>query len=178
MSKYINNLINPITLKPYQNIPIETIKILKNLKYATGLYFLYNQEKELKYIGKSYDLCSRIKSSAYNKRAYYFKYLETKHEADADVLEPYFVAQFKPFLNSEFNTNRVPTIKIKFAITEPEMDFIKIYDFSDGESDSPATDYFNWQTKRCAEISDGPYGELTPETESGPDKPPRSGVNG
>ena len=159
MSKTISNLVNPITLIPYQNIPRETRDILKNLKYATGLYFLYNEDKELKYIGKSYDLGLRIKSSAYNKKAHYFKYLETKHEADADVLEPYFVAKFKPPLNSEFNTHKIPTIKIKFVIAEPKMGFIKIYKFGN-------------------EISAGPYGELTPETESGPDIPARSRVNG
>lgn len=44
---------------------------------------------------------------------------------------------------------------------------------------SPAEkEYQDWKVKRFSEISDGPYGELTLETESGPDMPSRSGANG
>jgi hypothetical protein len=152
-------LVNPITLKPFQYIPTTTRQMLKNLKRGVGLYFLYNEEKQLIYIGKSFDLCKRIKGSAYHQRATYFKYLETKNEADANILEPYFIMKFNPPQNIHFNIRNKPTIKIRFPITEPAMELVKIFDFSD-----------EGRVMELPESTGGASGELTPGNGIGPRK--------
>jgi hypothetical protein len=100
---------------------------LKSLHDCSGLYFLYDSSQELMYIGRSSNLRNRIKTSAIDKKMHSFKYLNTRTVADTYILEPIYIATFKPPLNSEFSLLEVPTIKIDMEIQEPKMETIPLF---------------------------------------------------
>lgn len=86
-----------------------------------GLYFLYNEEKELIYIGKSTNLSSRAYSSYLERNAKYIKVMLTKTKADAHIFEPYCISIYTPLYNAEFKTNDSPTFELELP---PLSDFI------------------------------------------------------
>lgn len=108
-------------------------KFLNEISNKSGVYFLYNNEKKLIYIGRSVDLCNRIPSSCSERNASFFKYLITNNAADAFILEPYFISLLKPPLNKEMTTCDFPTIKIE--IEEPKTKLIEIFKKSEINED-------------------------------------------
>ena len=103
----------------------EFVKSMEYLYYAQGLYFIYDKNKNLIYIGKSRNLGSRVVSSLKERKGYYFKYKLTKTMSDANILEIYYISTLKPVLNSESNEEDLSTIKINYQFEE-ESDFIKV----------------------------------------------------
>lgn len=103
----------------------EFVKSMEYLYYAQGLYFIYDKNKNLIYIGKSRNLGSRVVSSLKERKGYYFKYKLTKTMSDANILEIYYISTLKPVLNSESNEEDLSTIKINYHFEE-ESDFIKV----------------------------------------------------
>lgn len=71
-----------------------------------GLYFLYNKDKALMYIGKSTNLGNRILSSISERKITGFiKIALTERIADMHVYEAYYILKENPFLNVEFKSD-------------------------------------------------------------------------
>ncbi|MEJ6467302.1 hypothetical protein [Fusobacterium ulcerans] len=107
------------------SITNEFIETLEKLEYLIGLYFLYNENKELIYIGKSKNLGSRILTSTKERKAFYLKYKETYTKSDTNILELYYIAKYKPSLNSDSKENDDTTLNLNYSFKQ-ESDFIKI----------------------------------------------------
>lgn len=79
-----------------------------------GLYFLYDENKALMYIGKSTSLGDRILSSIFQRRINGFiKIALTESAADIHVYEPYYVIKENPFLNVDFKAYDELSIELK-----------------------------------------------------------------
>ena len=87
--------------------------LLHSLDDVIGIYFLYNDDKELIYIGKSKNLSSRLPQTIKGKMVGFFRFITLNSMADMHVLEPYLIAQYNPLLNKEFNTSDKLTIEIE-----------------------------------------------------------------
>jgi excinuclease UvrABC nuclease subunit len=122
-STIFHNLVSP----PSSNIRSEAMLVLEKLDKCCGLYFLYDGNLKLMYIGRSYNLRNRIPTSANDKKLNYFKYLILENKADCLCLEVAFIIQLKPPLNNEFSVESSLTFKIDFNIEEPKMEEIKLY---------------------------------------------------
>jgi len=101
------------------------VKSLEKLRYSKGLYFFYDEKKELIYIGKSRDLGRRILSSTRERNPYFVKYKITRTMSDANVLELYYISKIKPVLNRESKEIDKTTFEIIYKFLE-ESDFISI----------------------------------------------------
>jgi hypothetical protein len=99
----------------------EYVRFLEETKADPGVYFLYDLNKELIYIGKSYHLGSRLASSTRERKAFYIQAIKTKSEADANVLEPYYIALDRPRLNRDIVPIDVPTFIIETDYEKGEM---------------------------------------------------------
>lgn len=67
-----------------------------------GIYFLFDENKKLIYIGKSKDLSSRVHSSVKEKNAKYFRISYTKTLSDIHIFEVFYILKYKPELNTEY----------------------------------------------------------------------------
>lgn len=110
----------------------ELIETLENLIYIHGLYFLYDENKELIYIGKSKNLGSRIFQSIKVRQGFYFKYKLPQTKSDTNILELYYISKYKPSLNSESNEDDNTTIDIDYNF-KFESDFILIREEENNE---------------------------------------------
>lgn len=98
----------------------ETVRILENLIGQIGIYRLYNENKELIYIGKSYNLGMRIISSTNERQGIYFDYSIIGNKADTDIYELYYIDILKPECNGNKHDD-VPSFKLE------ELTFSEIY---------------------------------------------------
>lgn len=103
----------------------EFINTLEYLTYVHGLYFLYDENKSLIYIGKSKNLGSRILDSAKERQGFYLKYKLPLTKSDTNILELYYISKFKPKLNSESKEADDTTLEIDYKFLE-ESNFILI----------------------------------------------------
>lgn len=92
-----------------KNIEEELNKIIN--KY--GIYKLFDEDKNLIYIGKSYNLAQRIPSSICERKTSYFSYTILNNKVDTDIYEIYYIAKYKPLLNGTSKNEDFPTIKLK-----------------------------------------------------------------
>lgn len=106
----------------------EVVKNLETLLSVSGIYKLYDKDKNLLYIGKSKNLGNRIVSSKEERKAFYYSYAITKTMADACIYEPYYIAKLKPLLNVEHVTDDSPSFEL------PEIEFEEIKPFFREES--------------------------------------------
>jgi hypothetical protein len=100
--KSLINLNNPYNrLNDVEEIPsFEFKEFIDSVKGKSGLYFLYNENKDLLYIGKSTSLGDRIISSIIERRIKGFVCVAlTKTSADIHFYEPYYIIREKPKLN-------------------------------------------------------------------------------
>lgn len=111
----------------YENYTVtnEFIETLEKLEYSIGLYFLFDENKKLIYIGKSKNLGSRILASTKERKAFYLKYKLTHTKSDANILELYYISIYKPILNSDSKEDDDVTFKLIYSFKE-ESDFIKV----------------------------------------------------
>jgi len=105
----------------HEDISKEAFIVLGKLNQIPGVYFIYDEKKNLMYIGKSYNLSSRIISSTKDRNGCFFSYMRTKTKVDANILEPYMIGILKPPLNRDFLTRDKPS----FLISTPKMS--KVY---------------------------------------------------
>lgn len=116
IAKY-RDLIEPIVFK---NPLIKLINFknfdISKLDEKSGLYFLYNSQRCLVYVGMSKNLNSRVLTSITKKKRIkdikYVRFMESSL-SDAYVLEAYYITKFKPILNKNMNTSDCLTIEIK-----------------------------------------------------------------
>jgi len=87
-----------------------------------GVYFLFDADKNLVYIGKSTCLSNRVPSSFSVRKAKHVKLMITDTKADAHILEPYCISVYAPPLNAESNTGDMPTFRLELP---PLSDFIE-----------------------------------------------------
>lgn len=101
-------------------------KFIEKLTGQYGLYFLYNIDKEILYIGKSIDLGNRVVGSINERKAVdgYVAIATTKTKADIHVYEPFYIIQEAPPLNAEFNDFDSLSIELP-PLTKTKL--IKIY---------------------------------------------------
>lgn len=78
----------------------EFIDLSFNLAGKSGLYKIFDEFKKLLYIGKSYNLGQRIKTSVKERNGFFIKYKEIKNRADTDIYETFLIAKLQPSLNS------------------------------------------------------------------------------
>lgn len=103
----------------------EFFETMEDLTYMFGLYFLFDENKELIYIGKSRNLSSRVPVSVKERKAFYFKYKLTWTMSDANILELYYISKLKPKLNKDSKEMDPTLIEIDYNFLQ-ESDFIKI----------------------------------------------------
>lgn len=101
-----------------------------NLQFTPGIYFMYNFNKQLIYIGKSVNLSNRMISSSREREPYYIKYKTTKSFSDCHVLELYYINLLKPCLNKSEKSQDDLTFEIKYDFIK-ESDFIKVFNTGD-----------------------------------------------
>jgi|SRR5699024_8949621 len=94
------------------NLCSDFIERLEDIKNIHGVYFLYNRNKELVYVGKSFHLGERLLSSIEERGAYFYEYVETNTRSDMSIYEVYYIATLKPRLNEESKHADDLTIKI------------------------------------------------------------------
>jgi hypothetical protein len=104
--------------KDYSSKFVEFVEI--NCDKKSGVYFLYDKNEELLYVGKSINLKNRLFSTIRERKAFKVKVLFTKNEADCNILEPYYIAKLNPPLNGDLITLDNPTVRIlhNFKFTE------------------------------------------------------------
>mgnify|MGYP001209314387 CR=1 FL=1 len=98
---------------------------MEKVKFKAGVYFLYNDNKELIYIGKSSDLGSRIPTSIRDRKATKYSYALTKTFSDAGIYEMYYISKLKPKLNVEGNFPDYPTVKLPDLKIQPIKNVFK-----------------------------------------------------
>jgi hypothetical protein len=90
------------------------LTLLDKIQGKSGVYKLYDINKSLLYIGKSYTLSNRITSSIKEQHAFYCKVMETKTQSDANLLEIFYISEEKPPNNDSGFTFDKLTIHINF----------------------------------------------------------------
>jgi len=108
-----------------QNVTRNFNKLLKSIDKSCGLYFLYNLDKDLIYIGKSKYLFSRVQNSILYREAHYCKFLKLNSLCECDILEPYYIALLNPKLNNQLKSKVKPSFEINHKFTFTELE--KIY---------------------------------------------------
>lgn len=87
-----------------------------NYKNKYGVYFIYNTENELVYIGKSSNcLLTRAFSSAKERKCLNFSKIELREckcKSDVAIYESYYIALYKPKYNNDLIFEDAPTIKL------------------------------------------------------------------
>lgn len=142
---------------------IDKEKLVNNLYDVidvSGVYRIYNNNNELLYIGKSYNLASRIPSSMKERRGCAFDYAVINNRADTDIYEIYYICKFQPPLNEASNTGDTPTVvlpdiefsKITNVYKEEPNDKILIDEYSDKHAKASIT--FKTQEELDAIIAD------------------------
>lgn len=89
------------------------VKEMSKLQHKHGVYFLYNGEKDIIYIGKSTNLGERIVSSIGERNAMFYEYALTESCSDAGVYEMYYISLLKPDLNVDGKHYDELTIKLR-----------------------------------------------------------------
>ena len=115
-------------LSEAKEISDELCKELSERSGVSGVYFIYNSQKALLYIGRSFDLSSRILTSIQERQEglpYYVRILNTKTKSDACVLEAYFIGKEKPAFNGDMVD--IGEVTIKISKIPKRSDFIKIH---------------------------------------------------
>lgn len=72
-------------------------------KYARvyGVYFIYGEQKELLYVGKSKNLFERLSNSLREKKGAYYSFAVTDTNADSHLYEIYYISKLKPSMNKD-----------------------------------------------------------------------------
>lgn len=93
-------------------------------KYARthGVYFIYNDEEELIYIGKSMNLFERLVGSLADKKGSKYRFTIPNTKSDTHLYELYYISKMKPPLNKDTVEDDELTIEL------PELEFSQIKD--------------------------------------------------
>jgi len=80
---------------------------IEDLGYKGGVYFIYDAEDTLLYIGKSHNIHKRVVESFINKLSYgasYFQIAAPKYMGEIDIWEAVAIDFYKPLLNQKAET--------------------------------------------------------------------------
>lgn len=95
-----------------------------NYRNKYGVYFIYNHENELVYIGKSSNcLLTRAFESAKERECLNFSKIELrecKSKSDIAIYESYYISLYKPQFNNDLVFDDTPTVKL------PELPISKL----------------------------------------------------
>jgi hypothetical protein len=112
--------------EPDQNTTPEFIELIEGCMNKHGLFFLYNTNKELLYIGKGTNLGAAIIDTIWNKDIDGFAAIAlTKTKSDIYIYEPYCIINEKPLLNIE--TMDIDELTINLEPLE-KSEIVRIYD--------------------------------------------------
>lgn len=104
--------INTATDKAYL---IKENTFIDNIKY--GIYFIYDENNELIYIGKSIsDVSNRCFASIKERRIYKFSKIEIRIPnsiSDVGIYEAYYISKHKPKLNKDLKLKDIISIKLQ-----------------------------------------------------------------
>ena len=92
-----------------------------------GIYFLYDSNDKLIYIGKSTNLDKRIKTSCELKKAEYVRIAELETRIDATIYESYYIARYKPKHNkyyADFKESTLDLPRIELSKKIPSKDIL------------------------------------------------------
>lgn len=121
-----------------------------NYKNRYGVYFIYNNEDEIVYIGKSTNcLLTRAFQSAKERKSLNFSKIELrecKHKSDVAIYESYYIALYKPKHNNDLIFEDQVSIKL------PELEVSKKIS-RDEESDC-ITYRYTYYKSRLMDIDD------------------------
>jgi hypothetical protein len=111
--------------KPEQTTSPEFLACIEANIEKPGLFFLYNIDKELMFIGKSSQLSGKIIDSVWERNIDgYLSVAHTKTKSDIHVYAPYYIVNEKPLLNESISE----TDHFSFELKPLEKsDLIKIY---------------------------------------------------
>ncbi len=91
------------------------VQLTLKLQNIAGVYFLYNKEKKLLYVGRSFGLGNRVFSSIKERLSgnpHWARFLYTKTKSDTCILEAYFIGKEKPIMNGDMANIEDVTLKI------------------------------------------------------------------
>lgn len=108
------------------NYTEEFLKTVLELCDEHGIYFLYDENKTLVYIGKGTHLGKRMASSSKERKASYVRYLICNSLADMHVIELYLINKVKPKFNSDSKSDDKLTFKIDYCFEKISKKMIKI----------------------------------------------------
>jgi hypothetical protein len=107
----------------YSKLCREMGKVYEDTFGKAGVYFLYDINKELIYIGKSTsNLAERLLTSARERKiAFYVMYATTPTKTDANLYELFYISKHKPVLNSACKEDD------EFSQEIPDLQFSELY---------------------------------------------------
>lgn len=114
----------------YMTLTQSFYNLRDHLEEASRVYFLYDVDKKLIYIGKSYSLWKRIITSAKTHGAIYCSYIVINNKVDTDIYEIYYISKFKPSENVTSKNKDVATITLP-KIKQSKL--IQIYEFNEAK---------------------------------------------
>ena len=95
-------------------------KDFKMYARAYGIYFIYNENEELIYIGKSKNLFERLANSLRERGGNKYSFALTKTKSDYHLYEIYYIAKLEPKLNVD------SAEQDELTVTLPELEFSEI----------------------------------------------------
>ena len=95
--------------------------IRKKLAGKSGLYFLYDNDDNLCYIGKSTNLSQHIVSSSNAHGLFRVRYALIPNLADMNLAEAYYISKLKPPLNAEFVTQHELTFECNIDVALSDL---------------------------------------------------------
>ncbi len=98
----------------------EFIDFLEHIWNRSGLYFLYDDYDNLRYIGKSINLSSRILDSILARQGIRASVMLIDSKPDMHILEMYYIGLMKPKLNNE-STHEKISFEINHQWEETEI---------------------------------------------------------
>lgn len=90
---------------------------------SSGIYFLYDNEMNLQYIGKAINLKNRVKTSAYEKDCVYFCRYSLYDKCDIDLVEIILIKRYRPIQNKIHNIESKIIVEMK---ENPKSEPLKI----------------------------------------------------
>ncbi|MFV0572861.1 MAG: hypothetical protein ACK5M1_10595 [Xanthomarina gelatinilytica] len=115
LQQYVKNNNKFSYLNENEFIPSTKFKeFVENHIGKFGIYFLYDENKTLMYIGKSTSIGDRILNSIRDRQITgYIKVALTKTTADIHICEPYYILKENPFYNVEFKASDNLSFELK-----------------------------------------------------------------
>jgi hypothetical protein len=87
------------------------LKFIEKHKTIAGVYFLYNDLKEIIYVGQSIQLGKRIFEHI-GINIHFISAIQTQSKVDRFIYEPYFILKYRPLKNTQYNETGEISVKL------------------------------------------------------------------